>query len=54
MDKQLEEKINKDYEFFTEYYEEQFKNAEEALKELKRLHEMHEHEFDIKEIGDRI
>ena len=54
MDKSLEEQLNKDYDFFIEHYEEQFRNVEEALKELKRLHEMYEHEFDIKEIGDRI
>ena len=50
----LEYKLRTDNEYFREYHSDAYEDAISALQELKRLHEMYEHDWDIRELGDEI
>ena len=50
----LEYKLRKDYDFFKFYHADAYEDAISALQELKRLHEVYEHDWDIRELGDEI
>ncbi len=50
----LETNMRKDYDVFRKYKEDAFTDAIDALRELKRLHEHYDHEFDIRELEDEL
>jgi len=39
--------LRNDFDKFVEHYEDEFKTFNEALVELKRIHAVHEQDFDI-------
>ena len=41
----MEYKLEDDYDFFAEHFHEEFTMAIDAIKELKRLHNMYGHEL---------
>ena len=50
----LEYKLRTDYDYFINYHTDAYEDAISALQELKRLHEMYEHDWDIRTIGDEL
>ena len=50
----LEYKLKTDYDYFREYHSDAYEDAISALQELKRLHNVYEYEWDIREIGDEL
>ncbi len=42
--------LSTDYEAFMEEYEEEFTNVSDAIRILKKLHEIYEHDWDIREL----
>ncbi len=50
----LEFNLRSDYEFFMNYHEDQFKDLDECIKAIKNLYKQYDHDFDIRELDDRI
>jgi len=50
----LETNMRNDYDVFRKYKEDAFTDAIDALRELKRLHEHYDHEFDIRDLEDEL
>ena len=50
----VEYELRKDYDFFKFYHTDAYESAIEALQELKRLYDVYEHDWDIRELGDEI
>ena len=46
--------ISSDYAYFEEHFQDEFNAVYDNLRELKRLHKMYEHPFDIKELEDNL
>jgi len=53
-DAKKEYRLSTDYEFLMETYADEFKEATEALKALKLIHEKHEQEWNISDIEDEL
>ena len=49
-----EYKLSEDYDYFVYNFRHEFNEAYSSLRELKRLHKMYGHTFDIKELGDEL
>ncbi len=50
----LDYALTDDYDFFREHYANVFEMAIDAIRELKRIHELHEQEFDVRDLGDEL
>jgi len=46
--------LSDDYDYFVEYYKYDFQAAIDAIKILKVLHDEHNHDWDIRELGDSL
>ena len=46
----LDWKLKCDYDFFAEYFHEEFTMAIDAIKELKRLHNMYNHTLEAEDL----